>query len=78
MLFHDQPKVHELVARAQREIAGQPGLDLVPIPWLHLTTFALPAEPFDALTPVLDAVRETSRVTAVSMVTSGLGLVRSG
>jgi len=105
MLFHDQPKVHELVARAQREIGGQPGLDLVPIPWLHLTTYivgftdevadsaveemtagarrrlcrispiqiafgrvgyateaiALPAEPFDALAPVLDAVRDATR-----------------
>lgn len=105
MLFHDQPKVHELVAAAQGKIAGQPGLDLIPMPWLHMTTYvagfvdevagaaieemtddarmrisaippiqvslgrvgyateaiALPAEPFDALTPVLDAVREASR-----------------
>lgn len=74
MLFHDQPKVHELVAAAQARIADQPGLDMIPIPWLHLTTqvslgrvgyateaIVLPAEPFDALTPVLKAVREATR-----------------
>lgn len=105
MLFHDQPKVHELVTAAQTRIADQPGLDMVPMPWLHLTTYVvgfadevadsaveemtagarwrlseippiqvslgrvgyasgaivLTAEPFDALTPVLDAVREATR-----------------
>ena len=105
VLFHDQPRVHELVAAALGRIAGQPGLDMIPMPWLHLTTYVvgfadevtdsaidemtadarrrlseippieislgrvgyateaivLPAEPFDALTPVLDAVREATR-----------------
>lgn len=105
MLFHDQPEVRELVAAAQRKIAGLPGLDMIPIPWLHLTTYVvgfadeveqsaieemaaeahrrfskippieislgrvwyateaivLPAEPFGALCPVLDAVREATR-----------------
>ena len=105
MLFDDQPKVHELAAAAQQKLADQPGLDMVPLPWLHLTTYVvgfadevpdsaieeltadarrrlsqvapiqvslgrvgygaeaivLPAEPFDALTPVLDAVRDATR-----------------
>ncbi|HYK32963.1 MAG TPA: 2'-5' RNA ligase family protein [Streptosporangiaceae bacterium] len=109
MLFHDQPAVHELVAAAQSRIAGLAGLDLVPAPWLHLTTYVvgfadeiagsaiddmtaearrrlsvippirislgrvgyateaivLTAEPFDALTPVLDAVRDASRAAGV-------------
>jgi 2'-5' RNA ligase len=38
ILFRDQPTVHELVAAAQRKLAGLPGLDLVPLQWLHLTT----------------------------------------
>jgi 2'-5' RNA ligase len=38
MLFHDQPRVHELAAMAQQRLAGLPGLDMVPARWLHLTT----------------------------------------
>lgn len=41
ILFHGQPEVHELVAAAQAKIAGLPGLDLVPIPWLHMTTYVV-------------------------------------
>jgi len=41
MLFHDQPEVQELVAAAQARIAGLAGLDLIPIPWLHLTTYVV-------------------------------------
>jgi 2'-5' RNA ligase len=39
MLFHDQPTVRELVETAHERLAGLPGLDLVPIRWLHLTTY---------------------------------------
>src|ERR1700716_899894 len=39
MLFHDQPAVRELAAKAQGRLMGLPGLDLVPIHWLHLTTY---------------------------------------
>src|SRR5438105_9496715 len=39
MLFHDQPRVRELAAAAQERLAGVPGLDMVPIRWLHLTTY---------------------------------------
>ncbi len=39
MLFHDQPKVRELAAKAQDRLLALPGLDLVPIHWLHLTTY---------------------------------------
>jgi len=41
MLFHNQPKVHDLTAKAQRKLAGLPGLDMVPLRWLHLTTLVL-------------------------------------
>jgi 2'-5' RNA ligase len=39
MLFHDQPQVQELATAAHSRLAGLPGLDLVPIPWLHVTTY---------------------------------------
>jgi 2'-5' RNA ligase len=38
VLFHDQPAVHRLAELAQRRLNGLPGLDLVPLQWLHLTT----------------------------------------
>jgi 2'-5' RNA ligase len=41
VLFHDQPAVRELAATAQRRLAGLPGLDPVPLDWLHLTTLVL-------------------------------------
>jgi 2'-5' RNA ligase len=41
LLFHDQPAVHSLAALAQRKLDGLPGLDLVPMRWLHLTTLAV-------------------------------------
>jgi 2'-5' RNA ligase len=42
MLFHDQPAVRELAATAQERLAGLPGLDMVPQPWLHVTTYVAP------------------------------------
>ncbi len=41
LLFHDQPAVHDLAALAQRKLQGLPGLDLVPMRWLHLTTLSV-------------------------------------
>jgi len=41
ILFRDQPRMHELVAAAQRKLADLPGLDLVPLQWLHLTTLVV-------------------------------------
>ncbi len=41
MLFHDQPSVHELAAAAQKRLAGQEGLDLIEMPWLHMTTYVV-------------------------------------
>jgi 2'-5' RNA ligase len=38
ILFHDQPRLHELAAAAQRKLADLPSLDMVPLQWLHLTT----------------------------------------
>jgi 2'-5' RNA ligase len=41
MLFGDQPKARKLAALAQRKLAGLPGLDPVPLQWLHLTTLVV-------------------------------------
>ena len=41
MLFHDQPEVRELAAVGQRKMADQVGLDMIPMPWLHLTTYVV-------------------------------------
>jgi 2'-5' RNA ligase len=38
MLFHDQPAVRNLAAAAQDRLNGIPGLDMVEMRWLHLTT----------------------------------------
>jgi 2'-5' RNA ligase len=35
--FDDQPQLHELVRRYQATLAPLPGLDLIPMRWLHLT-----------------------------------------
>jgi 2'-5' RNA ligase len=37
LLFEERPALHTLVARYQEALAALPGLDLVPIEWLHLT-----------------------------------------
>jgi 2'-5' RNA ligase len=39
MLFHDQPRVRELVAAAQEKLTGQEGLDMIDMSWLHMTTY---------------------------------------
>jgi hypothetical protein len=36
--FGDQPAVQDLAARARALLGDVPGLDLIPGPWLHLTT----------------------------------------
>jgi 2'-5' RNA ligase len=41
MLFHDQPTVRELAAAAQTKLAGQEGLDMIDMPWLHMTTYVV-------------------------------------
>jgi 2'-5' RNA ligase len=41
MLFHDQPGVQELAAAAQARLAGQEGLDMIDMPWLHMTTYVV-------------------------------------
>lgn len=35
--FRDQPTLHDLVKRYQAALAPLGGLDLIPLPWLHLT-----------------------------------------
>jgi 2'-5' RNA ligase len=55
VLFNDHPEVHELAAACQRKLAGLPGLDLVPLQWLHLTTLVagfadeVPAQAVDTM-----------------------------
>ena len=56
MLFHDQPRVHELAAAAQNKLAGQEGLDIIGMSWLHMTTYVagfadeVPESAVDAMT----------------------------
>lgn len=38
MLVGDNPQVAELACQGQDRLTGLPGLDLVPRPWLHITT----------------------------------------
>lgn len=38
ILFGGHPEVRKIVRDLQARLAGMPGLDLVPEPWLHLTT----------------------------------------
>lgn len=38
ILFADQPEVADLVERCRTRLLDLPGLDLVPTPWLHMTT----------------------------------------
>jgi 2'-5' RNA ligase len=59
LLFQDQPAVHDLVALAQRRLDGLPGLDLVPMRWLHLTTLSV--GPVDTVqTPAVDTMLTTA------------------
>lgn len=69
MLFHDQPKVHELVTTAQKKLAGQAGLDMIDMPWLHMTTYIVgfadevPGPAIEAMTA--EARRRLSRVAPI-------------
>ena len=36
--FRDQPAMRDLAARGRDLLRDVPGLDLIPDPWLHLTT----------------------------------------
>jgi 2'-5' RNA ligase len=69
MLFHDQPEVHELAAIAHEKLAGQDGLDMIAMPWLHMTTYVVgfadevPGAAVDAMTA--DAGRRLSQVAPI-------------
>jgi 2'-5' RNA ligase len=75
MLFGDQPAVHELAALAQRKLDGLPGLDPVPLRWLHLTTlvvgFADEVPP-----PSLDTMLSTARGLLAELEPIGVSLGR--
>jgi 2'-5' RNA ligase len=77
MLFHEQPKVRELVATAQKKLAGQPGLDLIRTPWLHLTTYVVgfadevPVSAVEAMT--VGARRLLSRVAPIRVSLERVG-----
>ena len=76
MLFHDQPKVHELVAMAQQRLAGLPGLDMVPLGWLHLTTLIVgfaDEVPYDGIEAMTADARR--RLAAVAPISVRLGRV---
>ena len=76
MLFHDQPKVHELVAIAQKKLAGQPGLDMIEMPWLHMTTYIVgfaDEVPDSAIEAMTTGVRR--RLSQVAPIRVSLGRV---
>jgi 2'-5' RNA ligase len=76
MLFHDQPKVHELVAIAQKKLAGQPGLDMIEMPWLHMTTYIVgfaDEVPDSAIAAMTTDVRR--RLSQVAPIRVSLGRV---
>lgn len=76
MLFRDQPKVQELAAFAHEKLAGQEGLDMIDMPWLHMTTYVVgfadevPDSAVDAMTA---GARE--RLSQVAPVPVSLGRV---
>jgi 2'-5' RNA ligase len=77
MLFHDQPRVHELVAIAQKKLACQPGLDMIEMPWLHMTTYIVgfadevPDSAIEAMTT--DARRRLSQVAPIRVSLGRVG-----
>src|SRR4051794_864879 len=64
ILFAGHPEVAELAERCHARLAGIPGLDLVPAPWLHMTTqivgFADEIEEGE-VTAMIDGVTERFR-----------------
>ncbi len=76
MLFHDQPGVQELAAAAQAKLAGHEGLDMIDMPWLHMTTYVagfadeVPDSAVDAMTA--DA---RGRLSVVAPIHVSLGRV---
>jgi 2'-5' RNA ligase len=77
MLFHDQPKVHGLVTTAQKKLAGQPGLDMIDMPWLHMTTYIVgfadevPDPAIEAMTA--EARRRLSHIAPIRVTLGRVG-----
>ena len=76
MLFHDQPEVRDVVATAQRKLAGRPEVDVVPLPWLHMTTLLtgfvdeVPAAKIDAM-----AAEASRRLAQMAPIPVKLGFI---
>jgi 2'-5' RNA ligase len=74
VIFENQPGLHELVKGYQRALAPLPGLDLIPIRWLHLTMqgigFTDEVAPQDAA-DIAEAARK--RLTACQPVSLSIG-----
>lgn len=72
--FADAPGVQALAAKARDQLAGVPGLDLIPAEWLHLTMqgigFADEVAEVD-LSAIIAAARE--RLAGVAPVTVAIG-----
>ena len=66
LTLDDQPQLRQLVSRYQQAIANQPGLDLIPTQWLHITmqgigfTFEIGAAELHALADAL--TQELSKI----------------
>jgi 2'-5' RNA ligase len=76
LLLHDQPSVRDLATMAQERLAGIAGLDLIPMEWLHMTTYIVGFA--DELDParVEIMVREARRLLAgVAPIEVGFGRI---
>jgi 2'-5' RNA ligase len=77
MLFDSQPKVHELVATAQKKLVGQQGLDMIEMSWLHMTTYIVgfvdevPDSAIEAMTA--DARRRLAQVAPIQVSLGRVG-----
>jgi 2'-5' RNA ligase len=79
LTFEDAPALHALVAAYQRVLGGFPGLDLIPLRWLHLTMSPIGFDdevPADHLAAVREAVGEATGGLAPVPLTFPRVLVR--
>ncbi|MEV5749982.1 2'-5' RNA ligase family protein [Actinoallomurus sp. NPDC052308] len=80
VLFDDRPGAEKLVEECRDRLAGLPGLDSVPTPWLHMTTqiVGFTDEISDSeLQNMITAVSERMRSVAPTSVSLGRPLFHS-
>ena len=74
ILFDGQPRVRELVRDFQERVSGVPGLDPVPLDWIHMTTLVAgftDETTGSAVHGMVEAVHERMRLLAPAEVVLG-------